>query len=156
MVESVGVRNGLLAGLASGVLTGVVIYATLPPAEVVLEEVREVANLNISEGVVSTYLSIALQVSGVLTAFIITLMGALFGWLQEVLAVRLKLATPVAAVISGLILMAILTLPNVALGASELKVVTNLLTGVTYTAALAALTLVSSPNEFRVIEDNRK
>ncbi|OYT50525.1 MAG: hypothetical protein B6U73_03855 [Desulfurococcales archaeon ex4484_204] len=149
MAESGYVRNGLIAGGVSGALTAAITYLTLPPVEAVLREVKGFVSMPLPEEALKAYLSIGLAVSGVIAFILLLLLGALLGLLHEFLDKRLGLSVVATAVITGLALTAVLTLPNIALHGSLLKTLTNAASGAAYTAALAALARLANPRGYR-------
>ncbi len=144
MAESLYVRNGLIAGFVAGVVTAVITYATLPS----VDEVIEAASRYLPEGMrgvdleaLRPVLSLALKLSGLIGLVVATLLGAIFGWIQEVIDKRIGYRPVVSALLAGLILIALLAGPNIALGASEVKTMSSMATGITYTIVLTALAI---------------
>ncbi len=141
-MESLHVRNGLIAGFASGLVTAAVTYATLPTVDEVLDAISVYAPSvleNLDYEALRPLLSLAIKLSGIIALFAMTFIGAIFGWIHEVLDVRLRLGPFLSALASGLLLTGLLVIPNIAMGASWAKTLSGLLTGVTYIIVLAAL-----------------
>ena len=138
MAESWYVRNGAVAGLVSGVVTAIIVYATLPSPEAVIEEVERRGMLGVGEVSVE-YISLALKLSGVIVAVIITLLGVVFGGLHEYLDSKFKMGSPYTAVMAGLAFTGLLVIPNLLFGGDASKIATNAFSGIVYTVVLALL-----------------
>ncbi len=138
MAESWYVRNGAIAGLVSGVVTAIIVYATLPSPEVVIEEIEKKRMLEAGE-ISEEYISLALKLSGIIVAVIISLLGVVFGGLHEYLDSKFKIGSPYTAVMAGLAFIGLLVIPNLLFGSNTSKIATNAVSGIVYTIVLALL-----------------
>lgn len=153
MAESGFIRNGAVAGAVSGAITAAIVYATLPSVDEVLAQMKSMGiEAPVPEEALRRYLEIALAASGVLVLLIMIALGALVGALHGYLYRKTRLGLVGAAVASGLIFTAILVLPNIPAGAPGSKILTNTITGLTYTAALALITMKWDPRRYRESE----
>ncbi len=135
------VKAGALAGLVAGIVVAVITYATLPPVDVLIQELNASGQLppNMSPEELRQYLEASLKISGVVAAVMTVALGAFMGLVAALIA---RAVRPVwSAVVAGALMTAILAGPNMALGGSVGKTVINLLTGLTYAAALTVIAL---------------
>ncbi len=119
----------------------VVTYATLPPVDALIQELNASGQLppNASGEELKQYLEASLKVSGVAAAIMTVALGVFMGLVAALIAKVLKPAW--AALVAGALMIAVLAGPNAALGGSVGKTLINLLTGLTYAAALAVVVL---------------
>jgi len=135
------VKAGALAGLVAGLVVGVITYATLPPVDVLIQELNASGQLppNMGPEELRQYLEASLKISGVMAAVMTVALGAFMGLVAALIARAMR---PVwSAVVAGALMIAILAGPNAALGGSVGKTVINLMTGLTYAAALTVIAL---------------
>ena len=135
------VKAGALAGLVAGIVVAVVTYATLPPVDALIQELNASGQLppNMSGEELRQYLEASLMISGVVAAIMTVALGVFMGLVAALIAKVLRPAW--AALVAGALMIAVLAGPNVALGGSVSKTLINLLTGLTYAAALTVLVL---------------
>ena len=144
--------NGLIAGAISGIITCIYTYATLPTVDEVINITEGFLGdiENAPEGVLRSYISIALKFSGIIALIFMLILGAVFGALHESIDKRvLKLKSNIifSAIATGALMLALLVLPNVPLGASFPKILGNFLTGISYTLTLAILSIMKNPRK---------
>ena len=146
MVESRYVLYGLIAGAVSGIIAGIASFLTMPTVDEVLEYVRSYTGIHgITEDVLRGYLTIALILS-LFIAFIFSLvLGAIFGAVYEYFDKKIPGPTILSTLLTGLVYAAILILPNIALAASQQKILVNTLCVISYTVVLITLTIHKSP-----------
>ncbi len=141
MVESKYVLNRLIAGGTSGILIAVITYTTLPPTSVVIKEVSRYVPDIVPSSIISSYVRIALLLSGVIASLLMLIIGALLGALQECLTIRFIKIPLISALISGTVMALIFVVPNLVMGTSKAKVLINSLAVITYTVTFSFLSL---------------
>ena len=146
--------NGLYAGMVSGLVTAIVTYASIIPFdEAVNEAMRAIEEMGIDtgipEGVLRAHIKLALLFSGPIILVLMMVIGLLFGLLHSFLAENLGISPLAASLVAGGVFTALLVVPNIALGASHGKILSNAITGATYTLALALLTIARDPRRYR-------
>ncbi len=150
MVENYYVRNGAVAGLIAGILTAVMVYLDLPTVEEVLEEASKISFIEQPLVVNKKLLDLVLKLSGIIACIFFVLLGVVFGGIHEYLDKKMGTKTAVLpALIAGLLLVALLTVPNILLGGSPQKTINNLVAGATYTIALTVLAEIKNPRTFK-------
>ncbi len=146
MVENRYVLHGLIAGTVSGIVTGVFAFLTMPSVEEVLETIKQyIGNQTLGEELLAKYVSIMLWLSPFITFIFSLILGALFGALYEYIDKKIKKHVLVSALITGAILWIILVIPNMVLGASTAKIITNNISAWTYTITLSILAIIKNP-----------
>ncbi len=146
MVESKYVLHGLIAGAVSGAVIGVITFIYMPSVEEVLEVAEQYVNFSgLSREVLKGYLSIALLVSPIIAFIFSLLLGALFGVLYDYLDKKIRVHVVVSALLTGFIFWAVLVVPNVVLGASKGKIITNSIWAGVYTITLLILAVLRNP-----------
>ena len=149
MVENYYVRNGAVAGLAAGIVTAAIVYSNLPTVEEVLREASKISFIEQPLVVNEKLLGIVLKLSGVIACIFFVLIGLVFGGIHEYIDKKIGSKTVLSALITGLLLLAILTVPNILLGGSPQKTLSNSIAGLTYTIALIVLAKTWDPKTFR-------
>lgn len=146
MVESNYVLHGLIAGAVSGAVIGAITFIYMPSVEEVLKIAEQYINSSgLSEEVLKGYLSIALLVSPVVVFIFSLLLGALFGALYDYLDRRIRVHIVFSALLTGAIFWAVLVVPNIVLGASIGKILTNSIWAGVYTVTLLILAVLRNP-----------
>ena len=141
MAENQYIRNGAIAGFVSGIVTGVLTYLTMPSVEEVLRGLEKTSYVIPVTSISQGYLALALRFSGIIVVVVMFLLGILFGWLHEYIDSRTNLKTRTTALLSGIVLTALLTIPNIAMGGSLGKTLLNFISGITYTIVLVLLAI---------------
>ncbi len=151
MVESKYVLHGLIAGAVSGAVIGVMTFIYMPPVEEVLKVAEQYVNLSgISRELLRGYLSIALLVSPIIAFVFSLILGALFGALYDYIDKKIKIHVVVSALLTGTIFWMILVIPNMVLGASWSKIITDSIWAGVYTLTLLILALLGNPRASNV------
>jgi len=146
MVESRYVLYGLIAGAISGIIAGITSFLTMPTLDEVLEYVKSYTGIHgITEDVLRGYLTIALILSPFIAFIFSLILGAIFGAVYEYFDKKIPGPTILSALLTGLVYAAILILPNIALAASQQKILVNTLCVISYTVVLITLTIHKSP-----------
>ncbi len=146
MVESKHVLYGLIAGAVAGIVMGIITYIYMPSVEELLETTKQYINFSgISEDLLKNYLSIALILSPIITFVVSLLLGALFGAFYDYIDRKTSLPSIVSALITGIVFWIILVVPNIVLGASRGKILTNSVWTGIYTITLLILTILKNP-----------
>ncbi len=151
MVESGYIRNGVIAGFISGLASAIYTYLTLPTPEEVIEMLEKNLSITIPvpEEVFKSYIAISFMLSGLFIVIFMVVVGVLFGAIHGYIDKRSKLSTQLTALVSGLILTALVTVPNIVLSGSFSKTVSNLAMGIVYTITLVVLAILWNPKKYR-------
>ncbi len=146
MVESKYVLHGLIAGAVSGVIVGIITFLNMPSVDEVLKTVERYGGAGgLSGEILRGYLSIVLMLSP-LIAFVFSLvLGAVFGALYDYLDKKIKVNVLLTAALTGAIFWTVLVVPNMVLGASSGKIITNTVWALSYTVVLLILAVVNNP-----------
>ncbi len=155
MGENRYVENGFASGLAGGLaLAGVTLYQLGQLEEGELS--RQMLEAGVPQGLAGALASWLLDsplapiIIMASSLALLGILGVLIGWLHEYLDRRLsRLPPPATGLLAGLVLVALLVVPNLAMGAPRGKVVANTLGGLAYTLTLAALAAFRSPRAVR-------
>lgn len=150
MVESGYIRNGVVAGAVSGLVTATYTYLTLPSTEEVIDALRNQSiTVPMPEDVLESYIGISLMLSGLFIVIFMLVIGVLFGAVHGYIDKRSKLPTYLTALVSGFIFTALVTLPNIVLSGSPSKTVSNFAMGIIYAIALTILAILWDPKKYR-------
>ncbi|MCE4617231.1 MAG: hypothetical protein F7C32_01425 [Desulfurococcales archaeon] len=143
-------RNGAIAGLASGFVEAIIIYASLPSVDEVIEEMHKKSiAVPVSEELLWKYLEVVLPISGIIAVIFMLIIGALFGVLSGYIYSKSTLGVTSSALASGILLLAFLVLPNLLFRADTGKIVSNIITGVVYTVSLVLASIRWDPLTYR-------
>ena len=143
-------RNGAIAGLASGLVEAIMIYASLPSVDEVIGEMHKKSiAVPVSEQLLKKYLEIILPLSGVIAVIFMLIIGALFGILSEYIYKKSTLGVTGSTLASGIFLLAFLVLPNLLFRADTGKIVSNTITGVVYTSSLVLTSIKWDPLTYK-------